>query len=311
MIALDAMGGDFSPHSNLQGALSAARKGIPVLLFGDAQILEKELTALDQDWRSLGLLIEHTSEEIAMDEEPAAAVRKKTDSSLVRAVRSVKEGRSSAVVSAGSSGALMIASLFILGRREGIERPAIAGILPTAKGVVVGLDLGANTECKPSYLYQFAHLGAEFVREHFHLEHPRVGLLSNGHEDCKGSALTKETFELLKQSTLNFVGNVEPYNIFAGDVDVFVTDGFSGNVLIKTLESVRDLVTLKIVNSDELPSGADNKMLGDIKSSIEKSFKNDDRGGAVLLGVQGRAIVCHGAAHGDDIERALMLAKGL
>ena len=308
MIALDAMGGDFAPHSNVQGALSAARKGVQIVLFGDAEIIERELTALDPAWRSLGLFIEHTTEEIAMDEEPAAAVRKKTNSSLVRAVRSVKEGRCSAVVSAGSSGALMIASLFILGRKEGIERPAIAGLLPTAKGFVVGLDLGANTECKPQNLYQFAHLGAEFSRDQFHIDQPRVGLLSNGHEDAKGSLLTKETFGLLKQSALNFIGNVEPHNIFAGDVDVFVTDGFSGNVLLKTTEAVHSMMCAKLLQYGATATGDSNSGSDVLKKALKSAFGNLSFGGAPLLGVQGKAIVCHGAAKGNDMERALLLA---
>lgn len=309
MIALDAMGGDFAPHKPLEGAVRAARRGVSVCVFGNAAVLEEVLTAIDSEWRSLPLHIEHTTEEIGMDEEPASAVRKKQDSSLVRAVRSIKEGRCSAAVSAGGSGALMIASLFILGRQEGVERPAIAAIFPTKQGPVLVLDIGANTDCKPHYLRQFADLGVAFVREHFQLNNPRIGLLANGHEDSKGSLLTKETFPLLKESGLNFIGNVEPYNVFAGDVDVVVTDGFSGNVMIKTVESVHDLILSMAKNAVE-ESGLGNSSGFDLmKNAINKRFLDGNCGGAPLLGVRGDVIVCHGAASAEDIERALVFVN--
>ena len=287
MIALDVMGGDHAPQALLRGALSAAKSKIPVKLFGPEAIIIAELNALDTLWQQYSLTIVDSLSHIEMDEEPVTAIRQKRDSSLVKAVNSVRDGHCSAVISAGNSGALMVASTLILGRLSGVERPAIAGFLPAINGPVVALDLGANTECRAHHLVQFAQMGADYAIKALCIDKPRIGLLANGHEDRKGSVLTKEAFALLKETSLNFVGNVEPYDVFTNKVDVVVCDGFSGNILLKTMEAIFELFA------------------GSLKA---EKYNKDQPGGALLLGVQGCTIVCHGNSDADDIHRAIKLA---
>lgn len=291
MIAVDVMGGDHAPLVVLQGAVAAAGRGIPVQLYGPEAFMVSWLNAHAPTWHELPISIVQAHDVIAMDEEPVFAVRKKPQASLVKAVESVATGACRATLSAGNSGALMAASALIIGRHVGVERPAIAGYLPTKTGVVLALDLGANTECRPQHLVQFAHLGTHHLQQAKGMQQPRVGLLSNGHEDAKGSALTKEAFVLLKQEAgLNFVGNVEPYDVFEGAVDVVVCDGFSGNVLLKTMEATTALM------KHWYPA-------------ITKDFDKDRQlGGALLLGINGTAIVCHGNADAQTMEQAIVFA---
>lgn len=306
MIALDVMGGDFAPHAILQGALKAARSSIPIKLFGPEKLIRTCLTELDQTWESYSITIEDASEVIEMDEEPVNAVRKKTRSSLVKAVESVRLGDCSAVISAGNSGALMVAATFILGRTQGIERPAIAGFMPAEKGSVLTLDLGANTECRAQHLFQFAQLGVSYIEEMTKHAAPRIGLLANGHEDRKGSALTKEVFALLKaEKSFNFVGNVEPFDLFTNKADLVVTDGFSGNILLKTMEASYELF-MRIVQQETLHVDVQVKHL--LNETLHKRIDSRYQGGALLLGVQGRVIVCHGNADAIAIAQALALA---
>ena len=215
MVAVDAMGGDLAPLEICKGVLIAAKQGIPITLFGPKEQLQRVLDGLDPLWQSYPISIVHAPDQIEMGEEPVLALRKKPNSSLVLAVASVKSGQCDSVISAGSSGALMAAATLLLGRLPGVERPCIAGFLPTRSGQpVVALDLGACVECKPSYLYQFAHLGVAYAELILGVKFARVGLLANGSEDSKGTALTKEVFSLLKNSSLSFIGNVEPEDIF-------------------------------------------------------------------------------------------------
>jgi glycerol-3-phosphate acyltransferase PlsX len=308
MIALDVMGGDYAPGPIIQGALQAAHS-VPVLLVGPQDIIKRELYKLDPLWERLSITIHHAPDIITMAEEPVQAVRNKKFSSLVQAVMCVKEGRATGVISAGNSGALMAAALFILGREEQYERPAIISFLPNYLGTkLLALDLGANTECRPGHLYQFAHMGVLHAQKVLGIERPRVGLLSNGHEDSKGSLLVKETFGLLKQSSLNFVGNVEPYGIFSGKVDLVVCDGFSGNVLLKTMESVFSMTRFWL---EQMPL-PDEKTRIWRDSFIEKTNHYVDsrwQGGALLLGVKGTVVVCHGSSDARTIEHALYLAQ--
>jgi len=283
VVAIDAMGGDYAPDVVLQGAITAAKKhGIAVQLYGPQDELERRLGAISSDWATLPITVVHCSEFIDMGEEPVQAVRTKKDSSLVRAVEAVQKGDASVVLSAGNSGAVMAAALFLLGRNPGVDRPALVGILPTLRGKMVLLDLGANADCKPEYLYQFAHLGAQCAKDFLGIDNPRVGLLSNGEEPGKGSILTKEAFALLKDSELNFIGNVEPQHVLAGKMDVLTCDGFSGNILLKTYEATRKL------GGNTAPAPA--------------------KTGALLLGVQQPTIILHGNAKADDVEQAIMFA---
>jgi len=229
-----------------------------------------------------------------MHEEPLSAIIKKKQASMVHALQLVKEGRCFAAISAGNSGAFMAASLFELGRNENIARPAIAGFLPALNGRYLALDLGANTDCRAEHLYQFAHIGAEYLEKTLKFTNPKIGLLSNGQEDSKGSKLTKETFLLLKNSQLNFQGNVEPYDLFDNKVDVVVCDGFSGNVLLKTTEAACEMM---------MNFAKRNESIDSIGKKIYCSV-----GGAMLLGVNGNVIVCHGSAKSSDIENAVKFA---
>lgn len=295
MIAVDVMGGDNAPGVVLEGALAAAKRSIPVGLYGPADMVNQWLDTHSAGWKILPIQVFDAGDVIDMDEEPVSAVRKKGQSSLVKAVASVAQGSSSAVISAGSSGALMVASTLIIGRVEGVERPAIAGFLPSKKGKVLALDLGANTECKPLYLHNFAQLAHFYLQQTFHINNPRVGLLSNGHEDVKGSVLVKETHTLLRNDKIiNFTGNVEPYDIFSHKVDIVVCDGFTGNVLLKTVEGMADFMLGMMSPLDA--------------QRAQNCFEHKIVGGALLLGIKGSVIVCHGGSTAHDIEHALAFA---
>ncbi len=284
MIALDVFGGDHAPITILRGALRAADKGVPVALCGDEKQMLTLLFQLRADWASLPLVLVQADQVIAMDDDPVVAVKSKPRSSMAIACRLVADGKAGGVVSAGNSGALMVASLFLLGREEGIERPAIAGLLPSCSGRVIGLDLGANTECRPHHLEQFAFLGNRYAQHLFGITSPRIALLANGHEDNKGSQLTKTTFQLLKHSGLNFIGNCEPDGLLLDKTDVIVCDGFSGNIMLKTMEAVSSLHACQC-----------RPVATNIKS-------------AVLLGVRGNVVVCHGNADEQAIDEALVHA---
>lgn len=306
MIAVDIMGGDYSPQAILQGAYLAAQQNIPVALYGPQDVIVEFLSHTNQSWQALPITVVHTSSVIAMDDEPVSAVKKGRDSSLVRAVESVRTGDCTAILSAGNSGALMVAAMLILGRKDGVERVPIAGFLPSLHGKVVGLDLGANTECRPQHLLQFASLGADYAQRQLGIERPRVGLLANGHEDTKGSLLVKDTFALLKQdSTLNFVGNVEPEGIIENRVDVVVCDGFSGNILLKTMESSYDFFMhqLKDGLSNTLPEEEASRVIEVMNQCSPKK-----EAGALLLGVNGNVVVCHGNSNAATIFRAIKFA---
>lgn len=284
MIAVDAMGGDYAPEQIVKGALLAAKRNVPIVLFGTESKIHQILSAHEPSWHQLKISVQNCSEIIEMGEDPSLAVRRKKDSSLVRAVESVRDERCSAIISAGNSGALMVAASFILGKKDGVERPAIIAELPFLSNRVVCLDLGANADCKPEHLLQFAHLGSGYAKESFGLSHPRVALLSNGQEDCKGNMLTKSAFGILKNSDLNFVGNIEPDGVLNHGADVVVCDGFSGNIFLKTLEACEKFFGKKIV-------------------SFEK-----EAGGALLIGVNGIVVVAHGNTDANVMEKAIVFA---
>ncbi len=310
MIAVDAMGGDFAPEEIIQGALLAARSGIAILLFGPESVVLGHLDGLDPSWRSHPITVVDAPEEIGMGEEPIAAVRSKTNSSLVQAVASCKEGKATAVVSAGNSGALMAAALFILGRQEGVERPPIAGFLPALQGAVLALDLGANADCKPHHLLQFAELGVAHAQSSLGVAKPRVGLLANGTEAGKGNALVREAHLLLAESGMDFVGNIEPDDVIANKVDIVVCDGFSGNILLKTMEATAELIN-KVVAA-EVEKTADSSLVstvGGLMDSIEKKLGMVEQGGAQLLGINGTVLVVHGNARADLLANAIKTAN--
>ena len=312
MIAIDLMGGDFAPNVILQGALKAARDGYEICLFGPEAQAIALLDTYDSDWRTLCLTIVDTTQVIDMADEPVNAVRKKPDSSLVRAIKSLAQGQVSTVISAGNSGALMVAGFFIVGCEEGCERPAIAAMFPTQSGMVVGLDLGANTDCKPQNLVQFARLGSRFAKRMLRLKNPRVALLTNGEEDSKGSLLTKEVFSILSQDNeINFIGNKEPQDILRDKTDVFVCDGFTGNIFLKTFESVweqRDSFFKQFLAEQVQAGFASEHLVSLLENQIDNTNVFKKMGGGLLLGIKKPIFVCHGAAQADDIVQAVKTA---
>ena len=318
-VAVDGMGGDFAPHAVLEGVLEAARSGVPILLFGPEKKLVRYLSEQCPEWETLGIKVVPTTEIVGMAEEPVYAVRKKQDSSLVKAVQAVAQGQAHAVFSAGNSGALMAAALFALGRQEGIDRPAIAGLLPTLKGSAIALDLGANVDCRPHYLCQFAEMGSVYAQKLLGIESPRVAILSNGAERGKGSLLVKQAALLLEESSLNFIGNVEPIDIVNHAADVIVCDGFSGNVLLKTMEATASMI--KHAFAHELSSGgatrnaADSErvstMLELVLRSLDERFGEAAQSGARLLGVNGIVLVGHGSAQASSISRSIKKAYNI
>ncbi len=258
-VALDAMGGDNAPGEIVLGAVQAAREyGIGVYLVGREDAIRAELAKYDT--QGLDLPIIHTDEAIEMDEHPATAVRRKKNASMTLALQLVRDGAAVGAVSAGNSGAMMAASLFTLKRVEGVDRPALGGVLPTRDSVCLVIDMGANTDCKPEYLLQFALMGSSYMERIFAVPSPRVGLLSNGEEETKGNELVQQAHQLLKASAatlgLNFIGNVEGRDIPAGNADVVVCDGFVGNVVLKLSEGLAEslLGILRTQMTSSLPN---------------------------------------------------------
>lgn len=310
MIALDAMGGDFAPRVAVEGALIASKEGVSVCLFGNEEVLLTILDQLECNWKQLPLSIVHCSEMIDMHHEPTKSVLEKKDSSLVKAVASVAEGKAKAVVSAGNSGALLVAGTLILGRAPRILRPAIGDFIPTHNGSLFCIDLGANTDPKPDYLLQFAHMGHVYVKMTKNIDSPRIALLSNGSEPYKGSTLVKQAYALLEKSHLNFVGNVEARDIFSCNVDVLVCDGFVGNVLLKAIQGTAGAITYWL--KKEATNSWFNKLYFLLGSSLFKTLKNKTDytkiGGALLLGLQYPCVVAHGCSNGLAIAQAILFA---
>ena len=304
-IAIDVMGGDFAPQELLLGAKKFAESGeAGLILVGDEKEIRKFLPELPP-----GCEIEHTSECVEMGEAPAQALRKKKNASVALAARLVKQGRAQAFLSAGSTGAQMAAALLEIGRIPGVERPAVAVVMPTANnsGVVV-LDVGANVDCKPLHLFQFGVMGAAYFERIFNVENPKVGLLNVGSESGKGNELAKSAYPLLQDGDVNFIGNVEGDHLFEGVAHVVVCDGFVGNVLLKTSEGVSEAVIGAVkegIKKANVP-----KELAESLFAALRRFRTDaaEYSGAPLLGINGCSIVCHGKSKAPVIANALTLA---
>lgn len=312
MIAVDAMGGDRAPQAIVQGAITAAQSGIPILLCGDQDQLASLLTSYAPSWQSLPIEIQHAPQVIAMEDEPTKAVKKKSESSLVQAMKAVRSGRATAFVSAGNSGAVLIASILFIGRMPGILRPAIGGFIPTRKKSIFCLDLGANVDCKAAYLYQFALLGHAYVRLIRGIEKPRVALLSNGHEPYKGSAEIKKVFDYLSKSSLHFVGNLEPRDMFHDHADILVCDGFAGNVMLKSIQGAAHALFTWIKDESTQSSWFKQVMLWGNKPLFERIKSKMDyatTGGALLLGVQHPVVLAHGRSDARAITNAIRFAQ--
>jgi len=307
-IALDAMGGDYAPGEIVKGAVEAVKKNYAeVVLVGIESEIEKELAKYPD---VEGISIKHASEVIAMDEVPATAVRKKKDSSMVVAANLVKEGQVQGMVSAGSTGAQMAAGIMNIGRIKGISRPAIATLLPTLNGPKLLLDVGANMDSKPENLLQFAHMGSLYSEKLLGQSKPKIGLVNIGAEKGKGNQLTIETYELLEQSSLNFVGNIEPRDIPNGPVDVMVCDGFVGNCLLKFAEGLAKgfgtLLKRELTKNPVRKMGA--LILAPGLKDFKKQFDYSEHGGAPLLGINGVSIICHGSSNSIAICNAIRVA---
>ncbi len=310
-IAVDAMGGDYAPRQIVKGAVEAARE-LPsvtrVYLVGDETAIRAELAALNV--QSDKIEIVHASEVIEMDEAPAQAVRRKKDSSVGRAVDLVKSGKADAVVSAGNTGAVVVASTLKLRTLEGVDRPAIAAILPTQGRPLVLIDAGANTDCTPAMLAQFSAMGTVYSQIIMHQKDPVVGLVSIGGEESKGNESTKETFKLLTKAPVNFRGNVEGHDIFLGETDVVVCDGFVGNIILKTAESVSHAIVHWMKREFKKTPwrlfGA--AVLKGAFKDMKKTMDPEMHGGALLLGVNGVCIISHGAASPRAIFNAVRIA---
>ena len=305
-IAVDAMGGDKAPEEIVAGARQAFEKhGIPVVLVGDPDKI--------QDPGELDII--PAMEAIPMDAEPGSSVRKMKDSSLVRAAEAVRDGRASAMVSAGNTGATMASALLRMGRIKGVARPAIATLIPTPGSTsTVFLDAGANAECRPEWLVQFAKMGSVFARLRLNVEQPRVGLLSIGEEPGKGSPFVKEAYEEMSKASWpdsTFLGNVEGRDLMSDQVDVVVTDGFTGNVALKTLEgSLKTLMMALFTALGERPEAAEAaQVLGPELDELYTVFHPDSYGGAMLLGVKGVCIISHGSSSALAIENAIKVAS--
>jgi phosphate acyltransferase len=308
-IAVDAMGGDHGPAVVVEGAVAAVREfGASVILVGDRQAIDGELARLGA--RSLGLEVRHASEVVGMAESPSLALRRKRDSSLRVAAELVRDGKAAAFISAGNTGAAMAIAMFVVGVLRGIDRPAIAAVLPSLRGFTVLIDAGANISPKPWHLFQFAIMGHVYARDILGLERPRVGLLSVGEEEGKGNDLTREAYELLKESRLNFIGNIEGRDIYNGQCDVIVTDGFTGNVALKISESLAEMVGAMI--KEELARDLRSKVGAALSVPAFARFKKrvdyTEMGGAPLLGIDGAAIICHGASPVKAIKNAVRVA---
>ncbi len=309
MIALDAMGGDHAPQVTVQGAINAARKGVPVTLFGNENLLIPLLDAYYARWRDVSISIVHCTQQINMDEEPSRSVVKKYDASLVRAVQAVADGDAHAMVTAGNSGAALVAGTLLIGRVAGLRRPALGNFLPTPQGALFCMDLGANTDCKAEFLQQFALMGHVYVQMMLGINQPRVALLANGAEPYKGSLLVKQAYALLEHNPLiNFVGNLEARDIFDGRADVLVCDGFTGNIMLKTAQG-----TVKAVSTwlkQEAAFSWWNTLKLACSASLFKKLKQKTdytaQGGALLLGLNKPVIVAHGCSTAAGIEQALL-----
>jgi len=308
-LAVDAMGGDFGPEVNVPGSLAAAREtGVRIILVGDEPSIRKELEK--HSCADVRFEIVHTTQVAGMAEKPSDILRRKKDSSMQVAFRLVREGRAHGVISAGNSGAALACGMFILGRINGVDRPALASILPTLKKPIVLIDVGANADCKPYNLVQFGLMAEVLARCVLDIPSPKVGILSIGEEEGKGNGLTKDAFTLLKGSSLNFIGNVEGRDVFTGDTDVIVCDGFVGNVALKLSEGLGSALAsmLKTELKKSIWSRLGTLIALPAFKRFAKKIDYAEYGGAPILGLNGIAIVCHGKSNARAITTALQQA---
>lgn len=309
-IAVDAMGGDHAPREIVKGALLAvAEHPVEVILVGKEEVIRRELAELDSKHANIEIV--DAREVVEMDDTALAPLRKKRNSSIRVAANLVAEGKAGAFVSAGNTGATWTSARAVIGMIEGVSRPALAAIVPSATGHTLLLDVGANVDAKPNHLREFAVMGHFYAQMVFGMEAPRVGLLSIGEEEGKGNELTKETYRVMKETGLNFIGNAEGRDVYNGNCDVVVCDGFIGNVVLKASEALGEMIS-KLLR-EEMTRGVQRKIgallakgaFDDLKKRIDYS----EYGGAPLLGVKGGCIVCHGRSSAKAIKNAIRMAR--
>ncbi|MEM1178397.1 MAG: phosphate acyltransferase PlsX [Acidobacteriota bacterium] len=303
-IAVDAMGGDFAPRSVVEGALDAAREGITVVLVGDRQKIEREIARRGAQSEAIDIV--HADQVVAMEDRPSA-VRHKRQASVRVCARLVKEGAAQAMVTAGNTGAAMIAAKTVIGAIPGVERPALAGVFPNKRGRTVVLDVGANVDARPAHLRQFAVMGHFYAQEIVGTKSPRIGLMSVGEEEGKGTEFTREVFNVLQETGLNFIGNVEGRDVFTGSVDVIVCDGFVGNVVLKTSESVAEflggMIKRELVSSWRTRLGY--WMARPALDAFRRRTDWSEYGAAPLLGVRAGCFIGHGRSNAKAIHNAI------
>ncbi|MFC2016861.1 phosphate acyltransferase PlsX [Chloroflexota bacterium] len=313
IIAVDAAGGEYAPHEIVKGAIKAVEEyKVDIALVGRKTMLQM---LARRHLKKPGLTIVEANQIIEPREPPMKAIRSKPDSSIVVGINLVKDGTASAFVSAGNTGAVMGAALLNLGKIEGVERSAIGSFINiTPSAPIFLIDAGANVDCRPEHLVWFAHLGSVYVREILGISSPRVGLLNNGEEETKGSHLVKESHRLLKKTNLNFIGNIEGQDILKKTADVIVTDGFTGNIVLKTIEGMSDNWLYSLVQARQifskayrLPERALHRDIG--MDSWTKRLDYQEYGGACLLGVKGSVVISHGRSQAKAIKNAIGLAK--
>jgi glycerol-3-phosphate acyltransferase PlsX len=314
-VALDAMGGDHAPDVNIDGAVEAVLEdGARVVLVGDEAVLRDALEKRGKAHLADGkrLTIRHAPEVVAMDEKPAAVVRKKKNSSMRVACDLVKNGEAVGALSAGNSGAMMAMALFVFGRIDGVIRPAIATVVPTQQGPSILLDAGANTTCDPEHLFQFAVMGHTYMSDVLGIEKPTIGVVANGEEDTKGTDLTRSALALLRRTDLPLMGHCEGSDIATGDVRVAVCDGFTGNVILKTGEGVLKMI-LQFIRAEYENAGPLGKLGGALSKPVFNALKEKldprEHGAAPLLGLKAPAFIAHGNSDDHAIRQAIGLVR--
>ena len=310
-IAVDAFGGDNAPKAVVEGCVAALKtySDITIALCGDEESIKNELSAYDYD--SSRVEIHHAPEVIGCDEQPTFAIRRKKNSSLVKAMELVRDKEAECVLSAGSTGAVLAGATFIVRRIEGVKRPALGVVFPAEKGCVLIMDCGANVDCKPSYLMQFAVMASAYMKDVMGVENPRIGLLNNGAEAEKGNELTKAAYKLLENAPVNFVGNCEARDILSGQFDAIVCDGFAGNVVLKYTEGMAS--TLMSMLKGELMADTRSKIGALLSKPAFKRFKKimdyTEYGGAPLLGIDGGVVKAHGSSNAKAFAAAVGQAR--
>ena len=311
-IAVDAMGGDHAPREVVRGAIQAGREnGFSLILVGQEPRIREELAAADYSGTDIEIV--HASEVVEMCDVPGVALKKKKDSSIRVGLTLVAEGKADTFVSAGNSGAVMVGGLLILKKVPGVDRPAITATIPSPHGPIVLIDVGANVDCKPAHLLQFAFMGEVYARKFLEIPNPRIAVVSIGEEDSKGTDVTRETCELIRKTGLRFVGNAEGRDFFTGKADVFVCDGFVGNVAVKTMEGMAQAFGpfLKTEIDKSLLAKAGVVLARGAIRNVRKRLDYAEYGGAPLLGVRGGVMICHGASDQRAIKNAIRAAGAM